>query len=93
MTSFEFDPEKSRINHEKHGIDFIKAQRLWDDPHFTVRQSPYADEIRYLGIGRIDEIIWTAIFTTRGSKIRLISVRRARYGEKDLYQDDQRRRI
>ena len=28
---FEFDPEKSRANQAKHGIDFVEAQRLWDD--------------------------------------------------------------
>ena len=26
---FEFDPNKSKANRAKHGIDFIKAQQLW----------------------------------------------------------------
>jgi uncharacterized protein len=26
---FEFDPEKSAANSEKHGIDFIQAQEIW----------------------------------------------------------------
>jgi uncharacterized DUF497 family protein len=30
---------------------------------------------------------WTAIFTHRGSQIRIISVRRARDNEKSLYYD------
>ncbi|OQY29431.1 MAG: hypothetical protein B6I38_08235 [Anaerolineaceae bacterium 4572_5.1] len=30
--NFEFDPNKSKSNLEKHGIDFIRAQKLWDDP-------------------------------------------------------------
>ena len=29
---FEFDKRKSQINKKKHGIDFIEAQALWDDP-------------------------------------------------------------
>lgn len=29
---FEFDNNKSMINAEKHGIDFLEAQKLWDDP-------------------------------------------------------------
>ena len=29
MSQFEFDPEKSRSNLEKHGIDFVDAQKLW----------------------------------------------------------------
>ncbi|RKY52702.1 MAG: BrnT family toxin, partial [Candidatus Neomarinimicrobiota bacterium] len=28
---FEYDIDKSRINKEKHGIDFIEAQSLWED--------------------------------------------------------------
>ena len=29
---FEFDPRNSASNKKKHGIDFIEAQVLWDDP-------------------------------------------------------------
>jgi uncharacterized protein len=32
MYSFEFDPAKSESNRSKHGIDFVEAQGLWDDP-------------------------------------------------------------
>jgi uncharacterized protein len=31
---FEFDPEKSNHNKKKHGIDFLEAQTLWDDPDY-----------------------------------------------------------
>jgi len=26
---FEFDPQKSAVNKDKHGIDFVEAQALW----------------------------------------------------------------
>ncbi len=29
---FEFDPAKSSSNLRKHGIDFVGAQALWQDP-------------------------------------------------------------
>ena len=29
---FEFDERKSIANKRKHGIDFVEAQSLWDDP-------------------------------------------------------------
>ena len=29
---FEFDPAKSASNQEKHGVDFVQAQQLWQDP-------------------------------------------------------------
>jgi hypothetical protein len=28
---FEFDPRKSAANEQKHGIDFVEAQKLWED--------------------------------------------------------------
>ena len=32
MISFEFDEYKNQANLLKHGINFIDAQALWDDP-------------------------------------------------------------
>lgn len=29
---FEFDPDKSRSNRTKHGIDVVHSQNLWRDP-------------------------------------------------------------
>ncbi len=82
---FEFDPQKSKKNKEKHGIDFIKAQKLWEDPYRIEIPAKYVDEPRYLLIGRIKEKYWSAIFTYRSNKIRIISVRRARKNEKEIY--------
>ena len=32
MYAFEFDVAKSESNRTKHGIDFVEAQGLWNDP-------------------------------------------------------------
>jgi len=32
MPSFEYDENKSKTNQQKHGIDFIEAQKLWKTP-------------------------------------------------------------
>ena len=29
---FIYDPRKSELNNEKHGIDFEEAKAFWDDP-------------------------------------------------------------
>ena len=83
---FEFDPNKSKKNKEKHGIDFIEAQQLWEDPYRIEIPAKYLDEPRYLLIGKIDDKHWAAIFTYRKNKIRIISVRRARKNEKEIYE-------
>ncbi len=52
---FEFDETKSAANEVKHGIDFIEAQALWDDPDLLeVPAKNVLDEDRYLLIGEID---------------------------------------
>lgn len=82
---FEFDPAKSAANKDKHGIDFEEAQALWADGRLKIIDAGPATEVRFLAIGRIGELLWSAVFTMRGPIVRLISVRRARKDEKDLY--------
>lgn len=83
---FEFDPEKSAINKKKHGIDFTEAQALWDDPDFLEIPAKVITEPRFLVIGRILGKHWSGIITYRSQKVRIISVRRSRPEEVDLYE-------
>ena len=82
---FEWDEEKDRINRVKHGIDFETAKDLWDDTNRVEIQVSYPIENRSIMIGKIGNKLWTAIFTQRGDAIRVISVRRARKREAELY--------
>ncbi len=81
---FEFDHIKSDLNKEKHEIDFIEAQKLWQ---FAILRFPSKKkgELRELVIGKIESTYWTAIITQRDNAIRIISCRRARDEEKTLY--------
>jgi uncharacterized DUF497 family protein len=84
--AFEFDPRKSAANLEKHGIDFVEAQRLWEDPDLLEIPARTEDEPRWLIIGRIDAKLWSAVVTSRSDAIRIISVRRSRDDEVALYE-------
>lgn len=86
MISFEFDAAKSESNRTKHGIDFVEAQGLWNDPMLLEIPAKTDDELRYLVIGMIESKHWSAVVTYRGANIRLISVRRARTEEVVLYE-------
>ena len=86
MNPFEFDAAKSESNRAKHGIDFVEAQSLWNDPMLLEIPAKTDDEPRYLAIGLIDGKHWSAIITYRGVNVRLISVRRARTEEVTLYE-------
>lgn len=84
---FEFDPNKSESNFEKHGIDFNKAQSLWDDERHLEIPAKDLDEPRFLVVGKIKGKHWSAVITYRGENIRIISVRRSRDEEIDLYEN------
>ena len=83
---FDFDTRKSKSNKKKHGIDFFEAQSLWDDPDQIVIPAKTIDEPRLIVIGQINQKSWSAIITYRNDKIRIISVRRARTEEVDIYE-------
>jgi uncharacterized DUF497 family protein len=83
---FEFDEIKSLSNKEKHGIDFEEVQELWDDEDRIVIPSGNLDEPRFLIIGKIGDKYWSSIYTMRQEKIRIISVRRSRKEELEIYE-------
>ena len=84
--NFESDPTKSAANLEKHGIDFDEAQMLWGDPDLLEIQAKTVDEPRWLVIGKIAGKHWSAVITYRQEAIRIISVRRSRQEEIELYE-------
>jgi len=48
MIAFEFDVNKSQSNLKKHGIDFVSAQQLWNDPDLLEIPAKTVDEPRYV---------------------------------------------
>ncbi len=86
MQSFEFDARKSASNKTKHGVDFVEAQALWLDPSLIEIPALTDDEPRFLVIGKLLEKHWSAVVTYRDGDIRLISVRRSRTEEIEIYE-------
>src|SRR5215510_9551581 len=95
---FEFDPAKSEANKRKHGIDFIEAQGIWNDPDRLERPARSTTEARVQVIGGIRQEgfpqrlgikrqLWSAFVTYRhdDQTIRIISVRSCRPNEAQLY--------
>ena len=87
---FEFDPAKSGANKAKHGIDFEEAQELWNDmAGISLKAKNTTGEIRFARIAKYEGKLWFCVYTMRGSKIRIITTRRARpYEEKQYRQSD-----
>lgn len=82
---FEFDKNKSESNERKHGISFESARRLWQDPNGIEIPARWVDEPRFFLIAQLEKDLWSAVFTFRENRIRIISVRKARDNEKEIY--------
>jgi uncharacterized protein len=61
-------------------------QKLWDDTDFIEIPEKTSDEARVVVIGKISEKHWSAVITYRSENIRIISVRRSRKEEIDIYE-------
>ncbi|PNG25319.1 BrnT family toxin [Methylocella silvestris] len=83
---FEWDETKRLKNIKKHALDFIDAVVLFSNPHLTGLAKTIDAEERQLATGMIEDVCVNAVFTMRGSTIRIISMRRARDAEKQRYQ-------
>ena len=91
---FEYDRNKSQINKEKHGIDFVNAQNLWQDENaLIVPANIIDDETRYALISTFKDKCYTAIFTLRDEIYRIISVRRCRKNEERNYEKNNSPRV
>ena len=84
---FEFDQAKSEANRLKHGIDFVQAQELWEDLYALQIQAKSDTEPRFALIASMQGKVWSVFFTERNTKIRIISARRSRTNEEDLYHE------
>ncbi len=71
--SFEWDPEKDRVNRLKPGVAFSHAQFALADPHRVIAEdlSHSDNERRYFCFGMVDGEVVTVRFTYRDKVIRI----------------------
>ena len=83
---FEFDEQKAKRTRGNMAWILSKRRSLWDDPELLEIPLESEDEQRLLVIGLVDSKHWTAIITYRQTRVRIISVRRSRDDERELYE-------
>ncbi len=81
---FDWDSAKSASNEAEHGLSLASASALWVGPVVTL-PSKHPGELRHLAIGLIEGRHWTVVYAPRGDSFRLISARRSRENEKNLF--------
>jgi uncharacterized DUF497 family protein len=83
---FSWDETKRVTTIAKHGIDFLDVISIFDGPHLILPARSDVED-RFVAIADWNGIKVAVFFTRRGPAIRLITARRARRHERDLYQN------
>lgn len=85
---FEWDDAKNRSNFNKHGIDFDAAREIFKKP--VVRRQDLRKnygEHRWIALSMFQGEVVAATYTLRGSRVRVISIRRANRYERKIYKE------
>ena len=86
---YEWDPEKDRINRQKHGVPFAEASTVFLDPlHVTVLDDRHSvEEVRFRTIGYTNaHRLIVVAHTDRTERIRIINAREATARERRHYE-------
>ena len=85
--AFEWDTAKAEANVVKHGLSFERASEVFADPGLLLVDTTRVvdGEARLKAVGVVSGKRLTVIFTYRGDKVRVISVRRANDVEEKKY--------
>lgn len=74
----EFDPAKDELNQAKHGVSLALASELdWDAALVWVDDRFGYDEMRMVALAPKTQTLYYVAFVERGTKLRIISLRRA----------------
>lgn len=84
---FEWDDAKAKANIEKHGIDFVRAAKIFRGPVFEAPNGREYGEQRIRAIGEVDGLYIVVIYTWRSGARRLISAWRAGRHDRKTYQE------
>jgi uncharacterized DUF497 family protein len=85
--SFEWDGEKNAANIKNHGIDFLDAVLIFENPTMeAVDDRADYGEVRHIALGLSGDNVLNVVYTWRdGNIIRIISARRANRHDAEKY--------
>jgi uncharacterized DUF497 family protein len=86
---YEWNENKRLVNLERHGVDFTKAMDFeWDTALETIDDRHDYGEVRWVTIRVICKKLYMMVYTIRGNKIRIISLRKANRRESKYYEKE-----
>lgn len=91
MFQYEWDPEKSITNNQKHAILFSEAVTVFEDDYSLTIEDERQEEQRYVTVGMDSKgRILVVVYTFREQTIRIISARKATAREESEYEANTR---
>ncbi len=93
ILEFEWDSKKAKANQDNHGMDFEEALTIFADPPARIfdDEEHSEEEPREIIIGQsAKRRLILVCFTVRGSRIRIISARKATRLERKDYEENVR---
>jgi len=82
----EFDREKDERNRLRHGLNFRGASAIFDN--FRIDDQDDREdygETRFVTLGSIGRQVVVCVWTPRGDRARIISLRKAEKDEREIY--------
>jgi len=82
----EFDPDKEARNRARHKLGFAGAEAIFEG--FRIDDEDDREdygEPRFVTLGRIGSRVVVSVWTPRGDKARIISLRKANKDEREIY--------
>jgi len=84
---FEWDADKGQENIAKHGVDFVRAAMIFQNPVIAeIDARKRYGEMRYRALGHIEDEFYVVIYTWRGKARRIVSAWKAGEDGKRRYQ-------
>jgi uncharacterized protein len=84
---FEWDKKKNTANVRDHGIDFLDATLIFENPTIeAVDDREDYGEVRYAALGLSGEMVLHVVYSRRGENVlRIISARKANRDDAERY--------
>ncbi|KQT85924.1 BrnT family toxin [Aurantimonas sp. Leaf443] len=85
---FEWDERKRASNERKHGVDLLRAARIFEGEVLEApdRRRDYG-EPRFIAIGLVGDDCFVLVWTPRNGRRRLISAWKGGRDERQIHQD------
>lgn len=88
--TYEWDESKRIVNLKRHGLDFVDAPLVYEQPDKLTVDSPRSGEGRKMDISTVRGLVLTLVYTERPGAARIISFRRSSRRERRQHDEYQR---